>query len=91
MKIEEMIPRNLDQLLSELGLQKRQSSSDLILPAIGLFAVGAIVGGMVGLMLAPSSGRELRGELEKKLRAGTDGVDHEPRRETSASPQHSAS
>ena len=72
MKMDEVIPRHtVDQLLAELGLQKRESMSSYILPALGVFAAGAVVGAAIGLMLAPSSGRELRSEIEKKVRSRT--------------------
>ena len=67
MEMKEMMSHNLERLLGELGLEKRRSSSEFVLPALGIFAAGAIVGGVLGLMFAPSSGRELRGEIEKKL------------------------
>ena len=68
MKMDEIIPHNVDRLLSELGLQRRESAGHYIIPALGVFAAGAVVGGLLGLLLAPSSGRELRGQIEKKLR-----------------------
>ena len=79
MSMTEMIPRNMDQLLAELGLEKRRSAGHYLIPAIGVFAAGALVGGLLGLLLAPSSGRELRGEIEKKLRSGE--RDHEGARD----------
>ena len=67
MEMKEMMSHNLERLLGELGLERRRSGSDFLLPALGVFAAGAIVGGVLGLLLAPSSGRELRSEIEKKL------------------------
>ena len=69
MKMKEM---NLERILGELGLEKRRTTSDFILPALGVFAAGAVVGGILGLVLAPSSGRELRGQIERKLRPTVD-------------------
>ena len=78
--VKEMIPNNLDRLLGELGLQKRRSASDYILPAVGVFTAGAIVGGILGLLFAPSSGREMRSRIENKLRPAVldEEHDHEP-------------
>ena len=65
--MDEAVPRNLDRLLAELGLEKRHSAADYIMPALGVFAAGVVVGGALGLLLAPSSGRELRGDLRTQL------------------------
>lgn len=69
MEMKEMMSQNLERLLGELGLEKRRSAGDYLLPALGVFAAGAVVGGLLGLLFAPKSGRELRGEIEKKLRS----------------------
>ena len=73
--LEEAIPHNFERLLSELGLEKRRSAGDYVLPAIGVFAAGVVVGGVLGLLLAPSSGRDLRVAIEKRVATATD---HEP-------------
>lgn len=67
------IPRNFEQLLADIGLQKRQSAASYVLPVMGVFAAGALVGGLLGLLLAPSSGTELRSDLSKKLRSASKG------------------
>ena len=67
MEMKEMMSHNIERLLGELGLEKRRTTGDFLLPAFGIFAAGAIVGGVLGLMFAPSSGRELRSDIEKKL------------------------
>jgi hypothetical protein len=58
---------NINRLLHALGLEPRRSASSYILPALGVFAAGALVGGALGLLFAPKSGRELRSDLSKKL------------------------
>jgi len=62
------IPRSLDQLLAEFGLEKRHSGASYVMPVIGIFAAGALVGGLLGLLLAPSSGSKLRSDINRKLR-----------------------
>ncbi|MBL8946950.1 MAG: YtxH domain-containing protein [Myxococcales bacterium] len=57
-----------ESALAAIGLQPRRSASDYILPALGLFSVGVLVGAGLGLMLAPKRGVELRGELGRKVR-----------------------
>jgi YtxH-like protein len=58
---------NIERLLHAIGLEPRRSAASYVLPALGIFAVGALVGGALGLLFAPKSGRELRGDLGKKL------------------------
>jgi gas vesicle protein len=56
-----------DNMLGYVGLQKKQSTfSTYVLPGIGFFAAGLAAGAGLGLLLAPSSGRELRGQLGQK-------------------------
>jgi len=54
--------RNLDKndILNALGLESRRSSSDMVLPVLGIFTAGLITGLGAGLMLAPKSGQSLR-------------------------------
>ena len=47
--------------------QTRRTNADKVLPALALFGAGLMVGVGLGLILAPSSGSELRGELESKF------------------------
>lgn len=59
-----------DDILKVFGVEERRSAMDVVLPALGLFGVGVLVGAGIGLMLAPKSGRELRDELRTRLQAG---------------------
>lgn len=54
-------------VLSSIGLQRRTTSADLLVPAIGGLAVGILVGGAAALLLAPTSGAELRAKLSDQL------------------------
>ncbi|MHB8872365.1 MAG: YtxH domain-containing protein [Myxococcaceae bacterium] len=54
-----------DDVLEVLGLETRRTTGDWLLPAIGFFGAGLLVG--AGLMLAPKSGAELRGELRTRM------------------------
>lgn len=56
-----------DELLARIGLQTLAPSSSVLVPTISMFGVGVLVGAGVGLMLAPKTGNELRGELEDKV------------------------
>ncbi len=61
--------RNLDRddILRVIGLETRRTASDYILPALGLFGAGIVVGAGLGLLFAPKSGREIRGELTERV------------------------
>ncbi|MBI5547077.1 MAG: YtxH domain-containing protein [Deltaproteobacteria bacterium] len=61
--------RNLskDDLLDALGLQTRRTAMDVVLPGLGLFAAGLLVGAGLGLLLAPKSGTELRADLADRI------------------------
>ncbi len=61
-----------DDVLELMGLQSRRSAADYVLPTIGVFSLGLLVGAGLGLLLAPKSGRELRDDLRTKLDSGRD-------------------
>src|SRR5215469_1234767 len=56
-----------DDLLHLIGLETRRTAGDRILPAVGIFGVGMLVGAGLGLLLAPRSGRELRDDLRNRI------------------------
>lgn len=49
-----------DDILHALGLEKKRSSTEKMLPMIGIFGAGLLVGAGIALLLAPKSGREIR-------------------------------
>jgi hypothetical protein len=55
-----------EDMLRALGLEKRRTLLDHLIPAIGYIAVGVIVGTGVGLLVAPKSGREMRRDVTAK-------------------------
>ncbi len=57
----------IDDLLGVVGLQRRRSVAQMILPAIGLVSLGAAVGAGAALLIAPSSGTDLRQRLSERL------------------------
>lgn len=71
-----------DDLLGLIGLQQRRSNMKLILPAIGLVSLGAAIGAGAALLVAPSSGADLRKRLTDRLDSCTnneeEGSSHQP-------------
>lgn len=53
-----------DDVLAALGLERRRSGLDIVLPAAGMFIAGVMVGASAAFLLAPKSGRETRRELK---------------------------
>ena len=56
-----------DALVSRLGFEAKASSGEKLVSALGLFGVGVLVGAGVALLLAPKSGRDLRGDIMNKV------------------------
>lgn len=54
-------------LLGSIGLERRRTTLDKLLPAIGLVGLGTAIGAGVALLCAPSSGRELRARMSDQL------------------------
>lgn len=61
-----------DDLLNLIGLETRKDATDYLLPALGAFTVGVLLGVGVGLMLAPKPGNELRNDLRNRIQGGQD-------------------
>ncbi|HLT39659.1 MAG TPA: YtxH domain-containing protein [Enhygromyxa sp.] len=67
MNLENLTNMSRMDLLRSIGLAPR--FSDMILPALGIFAAGAIVGAGTALMLAPRSGNKLRRQIREEVRS----------------------
>ncbi len=59
-----------DDILKLFKVEERRTVVDYIVPAVGVFSVGVLVGAGLGLLLAPKPGRELRQELRNRLQPG---------------------
>jgi gas vesicle protein len=59
--------QNLEKLLHRMGLEKKRSTPELLLPALGIFGAGMAVGATLGVLFAPKKGDKLRGDLRKRL------------------------
>ena len=58
---------NKDDVLAALGLEKKSAATDYVLPSLGIFGLGMVVGAGLGLLLAPRTGRATRREIGKKI------------------------
>lgn len=66
-----------DDILNAIGLETRRSAADYVLPALGVFSAGLVVGAGLGLLFAPKSGREIRGAIRGRLREQAEKADAE--------------
>lgn len=52
-----------DDMLGYVGLQRKRTFADYAVPALGFFAAGLAAGTGIGLLIAPTPGRELRHQI----------------------------
>jgi hypothetical protein len=64
-----------DDVLAALGLQSRRTVGDYMLPALGIFGVGLLVGAGIGLLFAPKPGADLRHQIGSRIRRRRDEED----------------
>ena len=65
-KLEAVRGMSSDDVLSALGLERRRTPIDIMIPAAGIFLAGFVVGAGVAMLVAPMSGREARRQLRGK-------------------------
>lgn len=68
MTLDQMKSLGKEDLLNMLGLESKRTHSDLVIPALAVFGVGALVGVGVGMLLAPRPGRELREDIGRRIK-----------------------
>lgn len=56
-----------DDILKSIGLEVRRTPTDYVLPALGVFGAGLLVGAGIGILLAPKSGNELRSDIRHRF------------------------
>ena len=72
--LDQIKPRNV---LHAMGISPSEPVyyfSDNILPALAIFSAGLVVGASVALLVAPKTGRELRGDISRKASELSDTV-----------------
>jgi hypothetical protein len=63
-----------DDVLDLLGLETKKGPTDWLLPTLGAFSVGLLLGAGLGLLMAPKPGSELRNDLRTRLQPGQDSM-----------------
>jgi gas vesicle protein len=58
--------------LELVGLQSKRTVAEWLVPTVGIFGIGLLVGAGVGLLLAPKPGKELREDLRSRIQGATD-------------------
>jgi hypothetical protein len=71
MKLSDISDLSKEDVLAALGLALKPTSSQRVIGALGAFGLGALVGAGVALLLAPSSGEDLRDDLGRRIRRFT--------------------
>ncbi len=71
MNLKDIKDLDKSQILGMLGLEERTTTSSMLLRSLGLIGLGALVGAGVGLLYAPRSGRELREDLGRRIKDGS--------------------
>jgi hypothetical protein len=56
-----------DYLLGLVGLETKTTFGEMILPTLGIFSLGVIVGAAAGLVFAPAKGEETRETLRNRI------------------------
>jgi hypothetical protein len=75
LKLKDLQKLDKDDLLDLLGLETRREPSDVLLPALGAFTVGVLVGAGLGLLLAPKPGTPQRDALGGQRKSPEEGGD----------------
>ena len=69
MTTKELLDRipSRDELSNLLGLAPRNDSAEAVSSAVGLFAIGILVGAGLALLFAPKPGQELRQQIGERV------------------------
>lgn len=72
--VKDLKKMDKDDVLDLLGLETRKGPTDWLLPTLGAFSVGLLLGAGLGLLMAPKPGSELRNDLRTRLQPGQDSM-----------------
>jgi hypothetical protein len=90
MNLKSLKDLDKDEILSMLGLSTRRSTAGWVSGTLGVFGVGMLAGAGIGLMLAPKTGRELRGDVRHRLQRVPEEIGDAVHRITGNDPHPSA-
>jgi hypothetical protein len=76
MKLSDISDLSKEDILAALGLSTKPTVSERVISSAGLFGLGALVGAGVALLLAPSTGRDLRDDLGRRIRRAAPDLDN---------------
>ena len=65
MKLRDLGHLSREDLLDALGLEPERKASDWLLPGVGLFTLGLLVGAGMGLLASPRLAHRAQGRLEE--------------------------
>lgn len=57
-----------NDILAAIGLEPKRTTTQVVLPALGFFAVGILAGVGLGMLFAPKPGYELREDLTEQMK-----------------------
>jgi len=60
--------RSTLRVMDALGLERKRETTDYVMPALGIFGAGLVVGAALGLLFAPKPGAEFRHELQRGVK-----------------------
>jgi len=72
MKLEDIKGLNKEKILSWVGLQVASSATAKILSMAALLGLGVLVGASAAVLLTPRTGKQLRNDIRRRLRNGSD-------------------
>jgi hypothetical protein len=60
--------KNLDKndILGALGLQTKGNVIDTVIPALGVFGAGLLIGTALGMLVAPKTGKAMRKQIGRR-------------------------
>ncbi|MBS1150649.1 MAG: hypothetical protein H6Q89_2347 [Myxococcaceae bacterium] len=57
-----------DDVLESLGLERKHTTAEQVMPALAIFGAGVLVGVGLGMIFAPRTGAEIRGQLQSQFK-----------------------
>ena len=57
-----------EDILAAFNLEPKRTTTEIVLPAVGFFAIGVLAGVGLGMLFAPKPGYELREDLTEQMK-----------------------